>query len=224
MTFKATSTNLLPLGCLNAHMLTEDSANQPTPDLINTSIALGFQISGACLPTMTQSLFHQGILHMLWPTTHRNTNLIITCIKAGVQSCTNFTPTSPRLWRSLCSKTVSCQIHAFLWKNFHQALHCRQYWLHILNYEHCANCHICDDFESVDHILLECDASGQNIIWPPTCELWLKKKLPWPTLSLGSILGCTICDFHDSAGCPLPSANHLYTIIISESIYLIWKI
>src|SRR5882762_6730552 len=123
MTFKNTSSNPLPLGCLNARTLTNNGVNQLTPDLINTSITPDFQISGARLPAMTQSLFYHGILQMLWPTTHCNTNHIIACIKEGIQSCTNFTPPSPRLWWSLHSKTVSCQVHTFLWKNFHQALH-----------------------------------------------------------------------------------------------------
>jgi hypothetical protein len=48
--------------------------------------------------------------------------------------------------------------------------------------------------------------------------------LPWPALSLGSLLGCGITDFRDAHNKPLHGANRLYTILISESLYLIWKL
>ena len=41
---------------------------------------------------------------------------------------------------------------------------------------------------------------------------------------LGSILGCTMCNFHNTSGHTLPGANHLFTILISQSLDLIWKI
>ena len=97
-------------------------------------------------------------------------------------------------------------IQVFLWKSLHQAHHCSHYWLHIPNYKQWADCHVCNNFESLGHILSECDTSGQSIIWPLTQELWLK-KLPWPTLSLSSILGCMISDFHNPTGHPLPGTN-----------------
>ena len=213
-----------PPGGLIACMLADAGMNKPEPDLLNTSIALDFQISGACIPSMTQLLFYQGILHTLWPTSHQSTQSTVDCIKHSVYSCSNFTPTTSLIWCSLHSKNVTHNICQFLWKSIHQAHRCGHYWLNVPNYEQQAECHICNDFKSLAHILLECEASGQSIIWPLAHELWLKKKLPWPTLSLGLVLGCAISDFHDPTGHSLLSANQLFTIIISESMHLIWKI
>jgi len=163
-------------------------------------------------------------MRLSWPTECRNTTHTIDRVKEGVYSRTSFTPTTECIWLSLRTKTLSCNICAFLWKCLHQALRCGSYWFHIPNHKLRADCHTCNETESLSHILLTCEASGQNIIWPLAKELWLKKKLAWPELSLGSILGCAITDFRDASGHALPGANRLYTIIVSESLHLIWKI
>ena len=82
-----------------------------------------------------------------------------------------------------------------------------------------ANCHVCDDTESLSHVLLECEVSGQSMIWSLAKQLWLKKNLPWPDLSPDSILGCTTGNFRDAHGRPLPGANRLFTILVFESAY-----
>ncbi|KAJ7185383.1 hypothetical protein C8R46DRAFT_820360, partial [Mycena filopes] len=55
-------------------------------------------------------------------------------------------------------------------------------------------------------------------------DLWRKKHPSWPELSLGTILGCGLASFTDENGRPLPGATRLYHILISESLFLIWKI
>jgi len=57
---------------------------------------------------------------------------------------------------------------------------------------------------------LECDASGQRIIWLLAKDLWCRKNLLWPTLTLGSILCCAICDPRDASGRALPGANRSF--------------
>ncbi|KAJ7831988.1 hypothetical protein B0H13DRAFT_1605551, partial [Mycena leptocephala] len=45
-----------------------------------------------------------------------------------------------------------------------------------------------------------------------------------PTPSLGAILGCGLVVISDDKGRPLPGASRLYRILISESIFIIWKV
>ena len=78
--------------------------------------------------------------------------------------------------------------------------------------------------ETMEHILLHCDALGQKTVWSLTKALWHCKGLSWPDLTLGSLLGCGITDFCTDSGFRNEGANHLFTIIISESTYLIWKL
>jgi len=50
------------------------------------------------------------------------------------------------------------------------------------------------------------------------------QRLPVCSVLALSLLGCAIPDFRDDADHPLPGTNRLYTILISESLYLIWKL
>ena len=83
---------------------------------------------------------------------------------------------------------------------------------------------MCGSLETMDHIMLQCKASGQETIWSLAKELWLRKGLPWPTLSIGSILSCGIADFRTNQNSKHEGMNCLFTVVMSESLYLIWKL
>jgi len=143
-------------------------------------------------------------------------------VKTGIHLRTGFTPTSPRIWKSINNRAISRKIRAFMWKSLHDAHRCGKYWTHIPSLEDRAICPTCDELETTDHILTTCKSSSQETVWSLTKELWTMKNLPWPQTSLGSILGCGITDFRSPSGLSLLGANRLFTIIISESMYLIW--
>ncbi|KAJ7148899.1 hypothetical protein C8R46DRAFT_916676, partial [Mycena filopes] len=46
----------------------------------------------------------------------------------------------------------------------------------------------------------------------------------WPALSLGAILGCGLVIFEDEKKKAIPSTARLFRILITESMYLIWKL
>ncbi|KAJ7192600.1 hypothetical protein GGX14DRAFT_379962, partial [Mycena pura] len=46
----------------------------------------------------------------------------------------------------------------------------------------------------------------------------------WPTVSLGTILGCGLADFRDPGGKLKRGTQRLYRISMSESAYLIWRL
>jgi ribonuclease HI len=205
--------------------LAATGAAKPTPDPINLTADTNFRPSGAKLSTASQALLYRGIIAMHPPTIQTSTSLRLQEVKTSVMACTTHTPTSSSIWRSVRHKDISRNIRIFLWKCLHNALHIGSYWSHIPGYEPRAHCPACaNDQESLDHILFHCMASGQNTIWPTAQQLWQKKGLTWPALSLGSALGCGISDFQKAQGKQLPGANRFYTILMSESIHMIWKI
>ncbi|KAJ6559647.1 hypothetical protein B0H19DRAFT_866465, partial [Mycena capillaripes] len=61
-------------------------------------------------------------------------------------------------------------------------------------------------------------------IWSLAKELWSKKHSHWPEPSLGGILGCSLANFQDEKGKPSTATSRLYHILISETIFEIWKI
>ncbi|KIJ33602.1 hypothetical protein M422DRAFT_183027 [Sphaerobolus stellatus SS14] len=75
----------------------------------------------------------------------------------------------------------------------------------------------------MDHILTECDVSGQNIIWKMAENLWSHTGKPWTKPSLGLIVGCGLHMYTKENGRVDNGLSRLYTIIMSESAHLIWK-
>jgi hypothetical protein len=69
------------------------------------------------------------------------------------------------------------------------------FWWHIDILEIRGRCHHCQVPESLEHIALECNAQGRDLIWNWTQQLWSMKYTDWPTLSWGLILGCNLVRF-----------------------------
>lgn len=130
------------------------------------------------------------------------------------------------LWTSLRSKDFTPKIRAFLWKVMHNAYKVGKYWINIPSCEQRAQCHACEGVEeSMEHILTECRASGQETIWNLAEEVWALCGLPWTKPRFGTILGCGLADFHpeNDEKARLPGANRLYAILLSESAHQIWR-
>lgn len=108
----------------------------------------------------------------------------------------------------------------------HNAHCCGEYGLKIPGYEQHAQCRICDANESMEHILTDCRASGQNRVWELAHELLTKKGLTQlPTNpTFGQILGCSLVNMHDQKGKLLKGSSRLYTIVILEPAYLTWRL
>ncbi|KAJ7622331.1 hypothetical protein FB45DRAFT_124292, partial [Roridomyces roridus] len=98
------------------------------------------------------------------------------------------------------------------------------YWSHVPECEDRAVCAHCGVPEDLEHVLIRCARPGQAEVWAMAESLWLKKHPVWPALSLGGILGCGLIPVRDEEGRVLQGASRLYRILISESLFLIWKI
>ena len=67
-----------------------------------------------------------------------------------------------------------------------------EYWEHIVDYENRALFPKCRSTETMEHILTECEASGQLEIWKYIELLYEKKGLTFEKPSLGDQLGCAV--------------------------------
>jgi hypothetical protein len=85
-----------------------------------------------------------------------------------------------------------------------------KFWTHIPECEDRAKCKDCNVIEDLDHILTGCKSPGQEIIWKAAKSLWLEKEAVWPTVSLGTILGCGLAEFRDDKGKIKPGTQRLY--------------
>lgn len=117
----------------------------------------------------------------------------------------------------------SCAI-AVSRKATHSALRVGKFWAHIPGFEDRATCQVCGEIESLDHILLECKQPGQSEVWKLAVELWAKKYGVLPQPSMGGILGCCLAAFEAESKSRPSGVNRLYRILITECVYLIWKL
>ena len=192
---------------------------------VDLSIPEGFDVTGAKLDVMTQALLYQGILEQKKVSERRGTLVGLDMARHGVKEISGFFPTDQKIWFSLRNKDISKNIRAYLWKCMHSAHRCGTFWMRIPGYEQRATCRVCGCDETMEHILTECQASGQATIWKLVLELLAKKGIPQrdaPTF--GQVLGCGLAVLRDSNNKKLVGCSRLYTIAVSESAYLIWRL
>ncbi|KII84387.1 hypothetical protein PLICRDRAFT_74436, partial [Plicaturopsis crispa FD-325 SS-3] len=203
----------------------EEGANKAAPDVVNLNTPAEFNLTGARIATLSQSLAYQGIRTAKTKATMRTSTLVsLDMTRHAAKDISNKLPTDSRIWRSIKSKDIARNIREFLWKCLHNAFRCGKWWQNIPNYEHRSVCPHCGTEESMEHILTECDAPGQTNVWKLARRLWLRKHAHWPAPTYGTIMACGLAEFKDNQDSPRPGAARLYRIIMSESAHLIWRI
>ncbi|TFK24743.1 hypothetical protein FA15DRAFT_591878, partial [Coprinopsis marcescibilis] len=136
-------------------------------------------------------------------------------------------PTTPQIWLSLNKgKNMTRRVQSFLWKSIHKGHKIGHFWkytgladTHML----CAQCRV--PTESLDHILFEGSASGQDTIWEFAKQIWTTIGLSWPRPHMGLILGTNLVSVYTpDRKKELTGHSRLLRIILSESAYLIWLV
>ena len=87
-----------------------------------------------------------------------------------------------------------------------------------------AQCKRCDTVETMEHILFDCASVGRGTIWELAEETWQHTGLPWKEPNWGTALGAASAVLESDDGERKPSAEALWTILMTESLYLIWKL
>jgi len=95
-------------------------------------------------------------------------------------------------------------------------------------------CTMCNETESMSHILTQCKEKSTQLIWDLTKNLWPYRNMPWPDITLGTILGCSSISLQPSRPgrqnqrrqCTTAHKGpiHLFQILLSELAYLIWTL
>ncbi|KAF7798072.1 hypothetical protein EIP86_009286 [Pleurotus ostreatoroseus] len=206
-----------------ADNLAGQGAGLDRADDVDLAVPLRFDLSGAQISTLSQALAYRGILTSRTVPARRKTAENVELVQQAVLDVSGTLPSPELVWTSLRSKHVSRPISDFLWKCMHNALRCGSYWEHIPGYEDRALCPSCGVVESAPHMLLECDVPGARLIWELAQQLFELKGLLWPPICMGTILGCNLISF-ERQGQVCPGARRLFSILVSESTYLIWKL
>ncbi|KAJ7603464.1 hypothetical protein DFH06DRAFT_1393150 [Mycena polygramma] len=145
-------------------------------------------------------------------------------IRCSVQEVSDYTPSDEMIWNSIHSTNLRRLHRELFWKSIHDIFRVGDFWIHVDNLEVIATCQTCGVPETLEHIAMECDASGAKVIWQLTEKLWAMKYSQWPSLSWGLILGCNLLRFQSLNGKTIPEMGRLFAILISTSWHTIWNI
>ncbi|KAJ6585852.1 hypothetical protein B0H19DRAFT_1321696 [Mycena capillaripes] len=221
-TFKHAQGQATIRGRKAAEKLAKEGAVSRQPE-VSLAIPEEFRLRGAKLSTVTQAIAYAGIREQKERVSRKTTDDNVNHIQTAVHEAFGYRPTTAQIWKSIRHKDIARQIRNFLWKTMHGAYRLGRYWLHIPGFEDRATCRACGEIESMEHILLHCTRPGRAEIWQLAENVWKKNYTDWPSLSMGSILGSSLAVFKDNRGRVLHGKARLYRILVSESMYAIWK-
>ena len=119
-----------------------------------------------------------------------------------------------------------------LYKTMHKTQKIGEHWDHVPDHEEWRYCTTCQRTEDMEHIMTGCSARAREKIWQLAEAAWPHNHLPWPEITLGTILGCGSITSpreptQDEGENQQQRRNYrgamrLLQILISESAYLIW--
>ncbi|KAH9047827.1 ribonuclease H-like protein [Lactarius vividus] len=221
------------LGNEESDKLAKEGADKDQGDELTLHIPDAFNLQGAKLATLTQAIAYKGIRESRTAPNRPSTNRNMDTMREAIMVYTGNCETDRTIWRSIRKRTIRIRVQQFLFKAMHNTLMIGDVWFKIPGFKNRGTCATCDTTETMEHILLACQANPVKIAWDLAKKLWPHRNLPWPVLSLGIILGC---------GCLLPkheaqinqnereqgdslkhnAATRLLQITISETVHLIW--
>ncbi|KAF9472509.1 hypothetical protein BDN70DRAFT_763691, partial [Pholiota conissans] len=121
---------------------------------------------GIHLLSATQAMLHRGIHQIKSVDIRTDTLASLDITRYRVKELRGKFPTDKEIWLSLRSKNIAKRARGFLWKTMHNGYRIGDKWSSIPNFEHRANCGLCGEEETMEHILHECQNSEAiTIIW-----------------------------------------------------------
>ena len=152
--------------------------------------------------------------------------------RMAIKRITGEVETNAAIWKNMRKKTIRPIVQQFLYKTIHGTHLIRKYWSHINGYEEREICRTCGETESMSHILTKCKEKTTQTIWRLAKSLWPRRNIPWPEITLGTILGCGGITLYPNRQrrnnqrqrrkTAHKGPTRLLQILLSESAYMIW--
>ncbi|EJD39619.1 hypothetical protein AURDEDRAFT_20640, partial [Auricularia subglabra TFB-10046 SS5] len=181
---------------------------------------------GYKLSIITQSHAYRILRDMKPPERRQGTSLNIGRIRAAVGEATGHWPSEQELWATTRMKDLHKPVREFIWRTMHNMQCIGNYWRNIPHREMLSECPLhweqvlCESLKSMDHILFECTAPGQEVIWREVRDLWSRTGLQWPGVNFGTTFGCGKMMVCNQDGRVLPGLSRLFWILTSEAAFL----
>ncbi|KAH9831345.1 uncharacterized protein C8Q71DRAFT_715351, partial [Rhodofomes roseus] len=190
---------------------------------VNPTEDTTFKLSGAKVATLTQRIAYRGIREQTRtpkrPSTVRTMSSLMTYVQTKDE-----TALEASVWKSTRHRDLTRPIADFIWKNLHKAYKVGTYWTHIPNYEDRARCTPCNAMDSLEHILLHCNADHQHVLWQLTRRILQRKGFTDTSVSYNDILSIGLSPRVTKNSPTRELHLRLKRIVVSETAHLIWKL
>ncbi len=212
-----------------ADKLAAAGAERLIGDQLSLDTPAEYRISGVKLQAMTQKLVYRAIRAKKDAMTNPRPRAVANMdrITSGVQAAFGAQIYDETIWLSLRSKHISRQASQFMWMAIHDGYMIGSHWLRPkmgIELQARAMCAICGECETMTHIILECNAVGQELLWGLLQRTWNLTKASWYTPSWGTAFGAACAIFESGTGSRQTALEQLWCILCTETLHLIWKI
>jgi hypothetical protein len=149
-----------------AHALANLDTQCPLSDNIKLSIPNRWNVTGVKLWALTQALAYLGV--RATREQHERRGDVANLTKTYHYIYNDLSQryhTQHHIWTALRHKDVTKKVSNFLWKVMHDALRIGKYWTHNPVFESHAICDLCNEEESIDHVLTDCVSNECKHIW-----------------------------------------------------------
>ncbi len=186
-------------------------------------------ITGAKLQTITQKLAYRAIRKRkdMRSKPRPRTAANMERITSGIQAVYGVQLMEETIWNSFRSRHVTRQISQFMWMAVHDAYMIGTHWLRpnmSAELHEQAICKVCGECETITHIIFECRAIGQGLIWDLLQSTWVLTGTAWNEPIWGSTFGTACAVFATPEGTRRTSIENLWTNLCTEALHLIWKL
>ncbi|KAK0459912.1 ribonuclease H-like protein, partial [Armillaria novae-zelandiae] len=216
-----------------ADKLATEGLAKEHPDDVEFITEPTYTVTGTRLSTMTQSTTYKAIkvskARNQNKTYHKQmqrwrTRINLERTGSAIEDLTGRQPPERLIWTGLRHKDFSKSVKQFLWMTMHDAYKVGTWWENKPGYEQRGRCAICNQTESMEHILFECEAPGQSQVWKLTQKLWMRKKTRLPELNFADLLAIPFLRLQDENQKDLREDTRLARIVITEAAHLIWRL
>ncbi|KAF9004849.1 hypothetical protein BDZ89DRAFT_1237514 [Hymenopellis radicata] len=91
-------------------------------------------------------------------------------------------------------------------------------------YEHWTKCEECGSTETMEHILFECTAPGQEEVWELVRNFWKQKTTELTNINFPNLLALALANPKNSREETVRGDARIHRIVVSEAAHLIWKL
>ncbi|KAI9059681.1 RnaseH-domain-containing protein [Trametes sanguinea] len=184
----------------------------------------GFVADGARLESLSQKLAYTAIMLHGQHEQRRASVRMVERIQATLKELWGLYPTEAELWNGIRKYDTRRTLRDFWWKAMHGALRVGEFWDNIPGYEQRATCTTCGVPESLEHIVVDCEARATVHTWELVHEFLRMKGIAVPVITFGAVMASPILSMKGLNERTPQASDRFLRIVLTEAVHLIWKL